>query len=242
MMIHFEPEMFDPQIVHAVACFKLDSFKFFPLDSKSRNIYFYKKYIEYLIKIGRFKDTEKYIKEILIDHEMHDLKKIEKNGYLAGSKLIHLLSMENLGQQPILEKAKYAYQEWNMSADRSSLKHLKTKGSSRSIENTWNTYKSVSHLWAIDIFLLENEVSIEESQLSDLPGKSVMELNQDSRYYLAYVKAMEKKLDTLGLKNFDFIRLPEFPIGLTLTIKHTVSADQVKKIFSNYTHISSKKQ
>lgn len=238
MIINFRPEMWDPRMVHAAACLQLDAFKFYPMDKEAREKYFFKRYFRFLISIGQEKNKEAYLDYILGDEKPFNFKAVHKNGYVAGSILIHLLSMKQQGHKPVLETAKYMFQEWNIKQDKLSLSPYKTKASLRSIETAWRNYKSVAHLWAIDILIYEKEITIEDTNnnLELIPFD-----HRDSRVYLSHVKAMEKKIAELGLKNFDFIQLPNFPIGLVVEKLETQWSDTVQNIFSKYTHISSKK-
>lgn len=241
MIIDFKIEMFNPRLVHAVACLQLDAFKLFPLDQQARESYFFKKYIRFLREIGKSENIEHYLDYILgIDRPLNS-KAIHKSGYVAGSILIHLLAMHQQGHKPILEKAKYMFQEWNIKADRQSLSGYKSKTSLRSIEGSWHDYKSVAHLWAVDILMFENEIVIDKPLHYKSKLTATENIYRDSRFYLAHIKAMEKKLVELGLKNFDFVELPNFPIGFVVENLETQWSNTIQDIFSSYTHISSKK-
>jgi len=237
MIINFRPEMWNPRLIHAVACLQLEAFKFYPLDKEAREKYFFKRYLRFLKKIGQEKNKEAYLDYILGDEKTFNFKAIHKDGYVAGSILIHLLAMKQQGHKPVLETAKYMFKEWNIKQDKASLSLYKTKTSFRSLETSWRNYKSVAHLWAIDILIYEKEItSNTKINLELIPFD-----HRDSRVYLSHVKAMEKKIAELDFKNFDFIQLPDFPIGLVVEEIETQWSADVQNIFSKYTHISSKK-
>lgn len=237
MIINFRPEMSNPRYIHATACLQLEAFKFYPLDKNARDTYFFKNYLRFLKEIGQKENTDAYLAYLLGAEKTFNFKAIHKGGYVAGSMLIHLLAMKQQGHKAVLDVAKYMFQEWNIKQDKLSLNPYKTKTSLRSLETAWRDYKSVAHLWAIDILIYEKEITANtKNNLELIPFD-----HRDSRIYLSHVKAMEKKVTELDLKNFDFIQLPDFPIGLVVEEIETQWSDDVQNIFSTYTPISSKK-
>ena len=244
MIIKFNESMLDPQVVIAVACLKLNAYKLFPLKEDLREAYFAKNMLLFLNEqnISTNINQQELINYVLKTNLPNHWKSIQSGGYAAGSMLIHLLAMNSQGKRPIIEKAKYMFQEWNMKADRESFKQYKTKGSLKSLQNAWAEYKTVAHLWASDIFEMENEVTIlnfdETNPViynNNLTAKQIFD--QDSRFFIAYIKAMEKEYRDLNL-GIDIVQLPKFTVGYVVKKFNTNWSEENIRIFSDYTFIS----
>ncbi|OIJ37328.1 MULTISPECIES: hypothetical protein [Acinetobacter] len=247
MIIDFDSSMLDPNIVIAVACLKLNAYKLFPSDPKVREAYFSKNLLKFLNEqnLSTNINQQELMKYVLETNIPSNWKAIHSGGYAAGSMLIHLLAMSAQGEKPVIEKAKYMFQEWNMKKDRDSLKQYKSKGSLKSLQNAWGEYKTVAHLWASDILGLEDEITIlnvnEENPAvknNNLTANQIFD--QDSRLFVAHIKAMENDYEKLNL-GIDFIRLPHFEVGFVVTGMSTKWTEENKHIFSKYTFISTKK-
>lgn len=244
MIIDFDSSMLDPSIVIAVACLKLNAYKLFPSDPKVREAYFSKNLLKFLNEqnLSTNINQQELMKYVLETNIPSNWKAIHSGGYAAGSMLIHLLAMAGQGEKPVLEKAKYMFQEWNMKADRESFKQYKTKGSLKSLQNAWAEYKTVAHLWASHILELENEMTIvnfdEKNPVIQNNNLTISQIfDQDSRLFIAFVKSMENEYERLNL-GVDIARLPEFTVGYVVK-KSDVNWNEVSnRIFSDYTFIA----
>lgn len=241
MIIDFTDAMLDPEIVIAVSCLKLNAVKLFPTDIKKQNAHFAKNMLMFLKEnsISNRIDQQELIDFIIDANLPNNYKSIQKSGYAAGSLLIHMLAMDELGEEVSVNKAKFIFRNWNMNEDKDSLRQYKTKNSIRSLTQAWSDFKSVAHIWASNILVIEGDIEFvsHDISLSSPLHNSIKNLfEEDNRYYIAHIKSLEKQYLKLNL-GADFWQLPSFYVGITCHTESTQWNAFNQSAIKGYTYV-----
>lgn len=151
----------------------LQSIMIHPIDAQLMKGNFCKNYLNYGIdELGIEKDPPFFIFNTARKYTINNFSTHNKHGFTAGMIFLNLLDMQHMGVEELsFDKALYILLTLDnkYAVDINNEKPIKSETTLRDV--VWKTYKSVAHLWAAYILVLEGIYStsnLEESPFSYL--------------------------------------------------------------------------